>query len=70
MPADPHAELYYNDYGNEHPEKLDKTIRLIRELKATGVRLDGSGSSPTCGSMIPTRPIGWTGRSPPMRPRA
>lgn len=41
--ADPGAELYYNDYGNEHPEKLDKTIRLIRELKARRVRLDGVG---------------------------
>lgn len=41
--ADPHAELYYNDYGNEHPEKRDRTIRLIRELKAAGVRLDGVG---------------------------
>jgi endo-1,4-beta-xylanase len=41
--ADPDAELYYNDYGNEHPEKLEKTIRLIRELKAQGVRLDGVG---------------------------
>ena len=68
--ADPHAELYYNDYGNEHPEKRDKTIRLIRELKAAGVRSTRSGSSPTSGWMIPTRPIGWTGRSPPMRPRA
>ena len=41
--ADPDAELYYNDYGNEHPEKLEKTIRLIRELKAAGVRLDAVG---------------------------
>ena len=41
--ADPDAELYYNDYGNEHPEKLEKTIRLIRDLKARGVRLDGIG---------------------------
>ncbi len=41
--ADPDAELYYNDYGNEQPEKLEKTIRLIRELKAAGVRLDGVG---------------------------
>lgn len=41
--ADPHAELYYNDYGNEHPEKREKTIRLIRELKAAGVRLDAVG---------------------------
>lgn len=41
--ADPDAELYYNDYSNEQPDKLEKTIRLIRELKAAGVRLDGVG---------------------------
>jgi endo-1,4-beta-xylanase len=41
--ADPDAELYYNDYSNEQPEKLQKTIRLIRELKTAGVRLDGVG---------------------------
>jgi endo-1,4-beta-xylanase len=41
--ADPDAELYYNDYGNESPEKREKTLRLIRELKAKGVRLDAVG---------------------------
>ena len=41
--ADPEAELYYNDYGNEQPEKLEKTIRLIRDLKSMGIRLDGVG---------------------------
>jgi endo-1,4-beta-xylanase len=41
--ADPDAELYYNDYNNERDEKRDKTIRLIRELKAKGVRLDAVG---------------------------
>ena len=41
--ADPDAELYYNDYGNENPGKLEKTIRLIRALKAKGVRLDAIG---------------------------
>jgi endo-1,4-beta-xylanase len=41
--ADSAAELYYNDYGNEDPEKREKTIRLIRELKAKGVRLDAVG---------------------------
>ena len=34
--ADPDAELYYNDYGNESAVKREKTIRLIRELKAAG----------------------------------
>ncbi len=41
--ADPNAELYYNDYNNEQPVKREKTIRLIRELKAAGVRLDAVG---------------------------
>jgi endo-1,4-beta-xylanase len=41
--ADPDAELYYNDYGIEGPEKLQKAIRLVRELKAAGVRLDAVG---------------------------
>ena len=35
--------MYYNDYGNEDPGKVDKTVRLIRELKAKGVRLDAVG---------------------------
>ena len=41
--ADPDAELYYNEYGNEALPKREKTIRLIRELKAKGVRLDAVG---------------------------
>jgi GH35 family endo-1,4-beta-xylanase len=41
--ADPDAELYYNDYGNENPAKRDKTIRLVRELSAKGIRIDGVG---------------------------
>ncbi len=41
--ADPSAELYYNDYGNENPPKRDKTIRLVRDLRGKGVRIDGIG---------------------------
>lgn len=41
--ADPAAELYYNDYSNEGPEKRDKVIRLIRDLKARGCRVDAVG---------------------------
>ncbi|WP_165072445.1 endo-1,4-beta-xylanase [Paludisphaera rhizosphaerae] len=41
--ADPDAELYYNDYGNETPGKLERTLRLVRELKARNVRLDAVG---------------------------
>ena len=41
--ADPDAELYYNDYNIEAPYKRDKALRLIRELKSAGVRIDGVG---------------------------
>jgi endo-1,4-beta-xylanase len=41
--ADPSIELYYNDYNNERPDKRDKTVRLIRKLKAAGLRIDAVG---------------------------
>ena len=41
--ADPHAELYYNDYGLEEPAKRARAVRLIRELKAHGLRIDAVG---------------------------
>lgn len=41
--ADPKAELYYNDYNNEQPKKREGCIRLIKQLQANGVRIDGVG---------------------------
>ncbi len=41
--ADPGVELYYNDYDIERPAKRERTLRLLRELQASGVRLDGVG---------------------------
>jgi endo-1,4-beta-xylanase len=41
--ADPHAELYYNEYDYEHPAKADGVIRLVKNLQAQGVRVDGVG---------------------------
>ena len=41
--ADPSAELYYNDYGIEQPAKRAKALRLIRELRTHGARVDGIG---------------------------
>jgi endo-1,4-beta-xylanase len=41
--ADPAAELYFNDYGNEYPHKREKTLRLIKDLQARGLRVDGVG---------------------------
>ena len=41
--ADPAAELYYNDYNLWKPAKRDAAIRLVAELKAKGLRVDGIG---------------------------
>ncbi|WP_025764609.1 endo-1,4-beta-xylanase [Dyadobacter tibetensis] len=41
--ADPGAELYYNDYGIERPEKRKGAIKLIKSLQAKGLRIDGVG---------------------------
>ena len=41
--ADPNAELYYNDYNIEQPEKLEKTLKLVRSLQAKNIRIDAVG---------------------------
>jgi endo-1,4-beta-xylanase len=41
--ADPSAELYYNDYNIENPAKRAGAIRIIKNLKAKGVKIDGVG---------------------------
>ena len=41
--ADPEAELYYNDYNMWKPAKRDGAIRLVKDLQAKGVRVDGIG---------------------------
>lgn len=41
--ADPTAELFYNDYNIELPEKREKALRLIRELRRRGAPVHGIG---------------------------
>ncbi len=41
--ADPDAELYYNDYSMASPGKREAVVRLVRDLKARGLRIDGVG---------------------------
>jgi endo-1,4-beta-xylanase len=41
--ADPDAELYYNDYGIEVSPKRERALRLIRQIKAAGLRIDAVG---------------------------
>jgi endo-1,4-beta-xylanase len=41
--ADPEAELYYNDYNLWKPEKCAAAVRLVKDLKARGLRVDAIG---------------------------
>jgi endo-1,4-beta-xylanase len=41
--ADPNAELYYNDFNEWYPAKIEAISKLIADLKAKGVRVDGLG---------------------------
>lgn len=41
--ADPDAELYYNDYNTWFPGKRDAIVRLVKSLKAQGLRIDAVG---------------------------
>lgn len=41
--TDPACELYYNDYNIELASKREGAIKIIKELKAVGIRIDGVG---------------------------
>ncbi len=41
--ADPDAELYYNDFNEWHPAKIEAISQLVRSLQAAGIRIDGLG---------------------------
>lgn len=41
--ADPDVELYYNDYSMNKPGKRAAVVKLIKDLKAKGCRIDAVG---------------------------
>jgi len=41
--ADPDAELYYNDFSLEQPDKRDGCVRLVKDLQSKGVPIHGVG---------------------------
>ena len=41
--ADPNAELYYNDFSLERRGKREACVRLVKDLKSKGLRIDGVG---------------------------
>lgn len=51
--ADPDAELYYNDFSMATPAKRDAVCRMVRRLRAKGVRIDAVGMQSHCGLDYP-----------------
>jgi GH35 family endo-1,4-beta-xylanase len=41
--ADPSAQLFYNDYNTERPEKRERVYRLLKQLVDAGVPIAGVG---------------------------
>jgi len=41
--ADPKAQLFYNDYNTERPEKRDRIYKLLKKMKAAHIPVDGIG---------------------------
>jgi Beta-1,4-xylanase len=39
----PDAELYYNDFNTWKPKKVASILRMVRMLRANGIRIDGIG---------------------------
>ncbi|MBA3827910.1 MAG: endo-1,4-beta-xylanase [Taibaiella sp.] len=52
--ANPQAKLFYNDYNLEwNPQKLDGVLRLLTQLRAAGVQVDGIGMQMHISSSYP-----------------
>lgn len=51
--ADPDAELYLNDFSMSVPGKRDAYVKLIKDLKARGLRIDGIGMQSHIGMDYP-----------------
>ena len=41
--ADPKVKLYYNDYNEWHPKKVETLTKIIKDMKSRGIRIDGIG---------------------------
>lgn len=52
--ADPNAELYYNDYNEWYPGKVEAVVKMVKNLKSKGIRIDGIGMQAHLGMDGPT----------------
>lgn len=51
--ADPDAELYINDYGMSSPGRRATYVKIVNDLKARGLRIDGIGMQSHVGMDYP-----------------
>ncbi|XQW86469.1 endo-1,4-beta-xylanase [Thalassotalea piscium] len=51
----PNTELYYNDFNAWRPKKRDGIIRMVKMLKANGIRIDGIGIQAHWGLNFPKK---------------
>lgn len=51
--ADPDCRLFYNDYGMNNPGRREGVVRLIRQLKERGCRIDAVGMQAHIGMDYP-----------------
>ncbi|WP_234445880.1 endo-1,4-beta-xylanase [Carboxylicivirga marina] len=51
--ADPDAELYYNDYSMYEPKRREAGLRIVKNLLAKGIRIDGVGFQAHYGLDVP-----------------
>ncbi|MET4106293.1 endo-1,4-beta-xylanase [Hymenobacter sp. UYP22] len=54
--ADPKAQLFYNDYNTERPEKRERVYKLLKQLKDAKVPIDGVGLQGHWSLQEPTEP--------------
>ncbi|MBT9394599.1 endo-1,4-beta-xylanase [Hymenobacter sp. NST-14] len=54
--ADPKAQLFYNDYNTERPEKRERIYKLLKQLKDAKVPIDGVGLQGHWSLQEPTEP--------------
>jgi endo-1,4-beta-xylanase len=54
--ADPDAELYYNDYNLWKPAKRATVIKIVKDLRARGLRVDAVGEQAHWGIDEPSLP--------------
>jgi endo-1,4-beta-xylanase len=51
--ADPGALLFYNDYETQNPKKVAAMAKVVRDLRAKGVKIDGIGHQMHCARQWP-----------------